>query len=70
MFAFAFAAVIPGFVLEEPAFQEAPSVVHPSSGVPAVGWHREQLGTAPAAGVWTACHRLPRCRRDAWRAQM
>ena len=49
MFAFAFVAVIPGFVLEEPAFQEAPSVVHPSSGVPAVGWSREQLGTAPAA---------------------
>ena len=35
MFAFAFVAVIPGFVLEEPAFQEAPSVVHPSSGAPA-----------------------------------
>ena len=49
MFAFAFAAVIPGFMLEEPARQEAPSVVHPSCGEPAVGWSREQLGTAPAA---------------------
>jgi hypothetical protein len=48
MFGFAFVAVIRGFVLEEPAFQEAPSVVHASSGVPAVGWSREQLGPAPA----------------------
>jgi hypothetical protein len=65
MFGFAFVAVIRGFVLEEPAFQEAPSVVHASSGVPAVGWSREQLGPAPAAGIWTARYRLPRCRQDA-----
>ena len=29
------------------------------------GRSRQWLGAVPAAGVWTACHRLPRCTQDA-----
>jgi len=63
MFAFAFAAVIPGFVLEEPARQEAPvpSSTPPPGRLPRVGLannsgppRRPECGPRVTASRWAS----------------